>query len=132
MLNRMGSRSIFKSLAYFAEAGVLLRWMKNHDMNHVHVHFANPAATVAMIGATYGTISFSVSVHGPDVFYNVDTILLAEKVKRARAVRCISYYCRSQLMRLVPHDLWDRFHIVRCGIDPDRFAPRPDPENETA
>ena len=132
MLNRMGPRNIFKALAYFAEAGVLLRWMKNHDMNHVHVHFANPAATVAMIADTYGTISFSVSVHGPDVFYNVDTILLAEKVKRARAVRCISYYCRSQLMRLVSHDLWDKFHIVRCGIDPARFAPRPDPENEVA
>jgi colanic acid/amylovoran biosynthesis glycosyltransferase len=128
--SRMGFRNIFKAMAYFAEAGVLLRWMHNHQMTHVHVHFANPAATVAMIAATYGSISYSLSVHGPDVFYNVDTILLAEKVKRASAVRCISYYCRSQLMRLVPHDLWPRFHIVRCGIDPARFAPRPEPENE--
>ena len=128
--SRMGFRNIFKAMAYFAEAGVLLRWMHNHQMTHVHVHFANPAATVAMIAATYGSISYSLSVHGPDVFYNVDTILLAEKVKRASAVRCISYYCRSQLMRLVPHDLWSRFHIVRCGIDPARFAPRPEPENE--
>ncbi|OQY43023.1 MAG: colanic acid biosynthesis glycosyltransferase WcaL [Desulfobacteraceae bacterium 4572_87] len=128
--SRMGFRNILKAMAYFAEAGALLRWMHNHQMTHVHVHFANPAATVAMIAATYGTIRYSMSVHGPDVFYNVDTILLAEKVKRASAVRCISYYCRSQLMRLVPHDLWSRFHIVRCGIDPARFAPRPDPENE--
>jgi len=128
--SRMGPRNILKSLAYFAEAGVLIRWMHTHQMTHVHVHFANPAATVAMIAAAYGTISYSLSVHGPDVFYNVDTILLAEKVKRARAVRCISYYCRSQLMRLVSHELWSRFHIVRCGIDPARFSPRPDPENE--
>jgi len=127
--SRMGPRNILKALAYFAEAGILIRWMHNHRMKHLHVHFANPAATVAMIAATYGTITYSMSVHGPDVFYNVDTILLAEKVKRARAVRCISYYCRSQLMRLVPHELWSRFHIVRCGIDPARFAPRPDPEN---
>ncbi len=128
--SRMGFRNSLKAMAYFAEAGVLIRWMHHHQMTHVHVHFANPAATVAMIAATYGTLSYSLSVHGPDVFYNVDTILLAEKVKRARAVRCISYYCRSQLMRLVPHELWSRFHIVRCGIDPARFAPRPDPENE--
>ena len=99
-------------------------------MAHVHVHFANPAATVAMIAAAHGSVHYSLSVHGPDVFYNVNPMLLAEKVKRARAVRCISYYCRSQLMRLVSHDLWTKFHIVRCGIDPDRFAPRPDPENE--
>jgi len=128
--SRMGPRNILKAMAYFAEAGVLIRWMHHHEMIHVHVHFANPAATVAMIAAVYGTISYSLSVHGPDVFYNVDTILLAEKVKRARAVRCISYYCRSQLMRLVSHELWARFHIVRCGIDPARFAPRPDPENK--
>ena len=132
IFSRMGFRNILKAMAYFAETGVLLRWMQNHQMTHVHVHFANPAATVAMIAATYGTIGYSMSVHGPDVFYNVDTILLAEKVKRATAVRCISYYCRSQLMRLVPHDLWSRFHIVRCGIDPSRFSPRPEPENEVS
>ena len=33
-------------------------------------------------------------------------------------------------MRLVPHEIWARFHIVRCGIDPAVFAPRPDPGNE--
>ncbi len=130
--SRMGPRNVFKALAYFAEAGVLIEWMQVHRMTHVHVHFANPAATVAMIAAVYGSVSYSLSVHGPDVFYNVDTMLLAEKVKRARAVRCISYYCRSQLMRLVPHSLWSRFHIVRCGIDPERFAPRPNPKNEVA
>lgn len=130
--SRMGFRRIPKALAYVAEAGVLLRWMEKQDMHHVHVHFANPAATVAMIASIYGTMSYSLSVHGPDVFYNVDSNLLAEKVKRARAVRCISYYCRSQLMRLVPHDLWDRFHIVRCGIDPSRFTPRPEPGNAVA
>lgn len=128
-LARKGPRSLFKGLAYLAEAGILLQWMQGQGSDHVHVHFANPAATVAMIASTYGTISFSLSVHGPDIFYTVDTGLLAEKVIRARAVRCISHYCRSQLMRLMPHDLWGKLDIVRCGIDPDRFSPRPDPAN---
>ena len=128
-LSRQGPRNLFKGLAYFAEAGLLIKWMQDNHSPHVHVHFANPAATVAMIATVYGTITFSMSVHGPDVFYNVDTGLLAEKVIRSKAVRCISHYCRSQLMRLVPHKLWAKFTIVRCGIDKDKFSPRPEPNN---
>ena len=122
--------SVLKGIGYFIEAGILLSWMHKTDLNHVHVHFANPAATVAMIASCFGTISFSISVHGPDIFYNVDTALLAQKVKRAKRIRCISLYCRSQLMRIIPYSMWGKLDIVRCGIDPDKFSPRPEPDNE--
>jgi len=121
--------SLFKAVAYFIEAGILLEWMHKNSLDHVHVHFANPAATVAMIASCFGTTSFSLSVHGPDIFYNVDTALLAGKVIRAERVRCISHYCRSQLMRLLPHEMWSKLDIVRCGIDSAKFSPRPDPGN---
>jgi glycosyltransferase involved in cell wall biosynthesis len=32
-------------------------------------------------------------------------------------------------MRLVPASHWPRFHIIRCGIEPGRFSPRPEPHN---
>ncbi len=121
--------NVFKGIAYFLEAGILLEWMHKNDLNHVHVHFANPAATVAMIASYFGTTSFSLSVHGPDIFYNVDTALLAQKAIRAVRVRCISHYCRSQLMRLLPHEMWAKLEIVRCGVDREKFIPRPDPDN---
>ncbi|WP_035238082.1 glycosyltransferase family 4 protein [Desulfobacter vibrioformis] len=122
--------SVLKGIGYFIEAGILLSWMHKTGLNHVHVHFANPAATVAMVASCFGTISFSVSVHGPDIFYNVDTALLVQKVKRAKRIRCISLYCRSQLMRIIPYSMWEKLDIVRCGIDPDTFSPRPEPDNE--
>lgn len=122
--------SVIKGIGYFIEAGILLSWMHKANLNHLHVHFANPAATVAMIASYFGTISFSLSVHGPDIFYNVDTALLAEKVKCAKRVRCISLYCRSQLMRMIPYPMWEKLDIVRCGIDPDKFLPRPEPDNK--
>ncbi len=130
---RRGPKSLFKGLAYFAEAGLLIDWMRREkQVDHVHVHFANPAATVAMIAGLYGKVDFSMSVHGPDIFYNVEENLLADKVKRATFVRCISYYCQSQLMRLVPHSCWSKFAIVRCGVDPSVFTPRPEPTNTAA
>jgi colanic acid/amylovoran biosynthesis glycosyltransferase len=127
--SRRGPRNILKGLAYFAEAGILLQWMRHRDIRHVHVHFGNPAATVAMIAAGYGTIDYSLSIHGPDIFYDVTNNLLPEKVKNAKFVRCISYFCQSQVMRLAPYDYWDRFNIVRCGVDLNIFESRPDPGN---
>ncbi len=125
-----GPKSAFKALAYLAEACVLLGWMRSRGSTHVHVHFANPAATVAMLAARSGLISYSVSFHGPDIFYNVDANLLAEKIRTARFIRCISHYCRGQCQRLVDPEHWDKLRIVRCGIFPDQFQPAPPPDNK--
>ncbi|SKA79037.1 glycosyltransferase family 4 protein [Desulfobaculum bizertense] len=127
-----GTRCPMKGLYYFAEAVVLLCWMKKHGMTHVHVHFANPAATVAMIAAESGQIEYSISVHGPDIFYNIDQNLLPKKVEKARFIRSISHYCSSQLKRIVEREHWDKISIHRCGVDGDAFAPRPVPEEQPA
>lgn len=118
-----------KTLGYFLEAGRLLDWQERRRIRHVHVHFGNPAANVALLAAASGRSEFSMSVHGPDIFYDVGENLLAEKAQKAVFVRCISHFCRSQMLRLVPHALWGRFPVVRCGVDASVFAPRPEPQN---
>lgn len=124
-LVRSHLHSLFKGAAYLAEAGVLLSWMEKRGSSHVHVHFANPSATVAMIASWYGTVDLSLSVHGPDVFYNVDAMALEPKFREATFIRAISHYCRSQIQRLLPPGQWDKVHIVHCGVDPKQFAPGP-------
>ncbi|AOS84190.1 colanic acid biosynthesis glycosyltransferase WcaL [Chlorobaculum limnaeum] len=124
-----GPKNFVKAAAYFAEAGILLRWAHRHGITHIHEHFGNPTAIVAMLMKRYGGITFSISVHGPDIFYTVDSAMLPEKVREASFVRCISHYCRSQIMRISDVERWDRFHIVRCGIDPELYTPRPEPAN---
>lgn len=128
-LSRRGPRNILKCLAYGAEAGILLEWLQAQDIRHVHVHFGNPAGTVALIAAAYGTMDYSLSIHGPDIFYDVTLELLPDKIKHARFTRAISYYCQSQLMRLVPYEDWSRLAMVRCGVDLAVFQPRPEPGN---
>jgi len=128
-LLKTGPKSPFKALAYFAEAGILLHWLQKHGITHIHEHFANPTAIVAMLMKHYGGITYSLSVHGPDIFYTVDSSMLPEKIREAAFVRCISHYCRSQIMRISEPSSWDRHHIVRCGVDPDLYAVRPEPGN---
>ena len=124
-----GPKNPVKALAYLAEAGILLQWAHRNGVTHIHEHFGNPTAIVAMLMKRYGGITYSISVHGPDIFYTVDSAMLAEKVREASFVRCISHYCRSQIMRISDTERWDKFHIVRCGIDPELYTPRPDPRN---
>lgn len=116
-----GVKSLKKSIGYFIEAILLDNWAKKEGINHIHVHFGNPAATVALLAEKLGTIEFSMSIHGPDEFYNVEANNLEEKIKRAKFVRCISYFSQSQLMRLSQPENWSKFHIVRCGLRADEF-----------
>lgn len=116
-----GPRSLKKALGYFAEAILVDDWARARELTHVHVHFANPAATVALIATRFGRLEFSLSVHGPDEFYDVERNNLRDKIAAAVFVRCIGYFCRSQLMRLSPPDQWNKFHVVRCGLFRNEF-----------
>jgi len=117
------------SYAYLAEAVLVVDWMLERKIGHVHNHFGNAAGTVAAIAAASHLVKFSLSIHGPDIFYNVDSDLLPEKLQWADFVRCISWYSRSQLCLLTPPEQWGKFDIVRCGVETSLFASRPDPGN---
>ena len=118
-------RRILLCLFYFAEAAILARWMRDRSLNHLHVHFATPAATVALILTHIAPVTFSMTVHGPDEFYDVTNYFLTEKIAAARFVVCISFFAQSQLMKLSPSKDWSKFDVSRLGVDCQHFVPRP-------
>jgi colanic acid/amylovoran biosynthesis glycosyltransferase len=113
-----------RHLFYFAEALILAQWMHERSLRHLHVHFATPAATVALILSKTAPVSISITVHGPDEFYDVTEYALREKLEAARFVVCISFFAQSQLMKLMPGGYWQKFEIARLGVDTSHFAPR--------
>lgn len=116
-----GVKNFKKAIGYFIEAILLDNEMKKKDVRHVHVHFANSAATVALIASKFKKIDFSISVHGPDIFYNINENLIREKVHESKFIRVISYFCQSQLMRESNPMNWDKFNIARCGVNLEQF-----------
>ncbi len=124
-LSGLNLRASAYNLFYLVEAMVLADWMRSKRLSHVHVHFATPAATVALIASRFAGIEFSMTVHGPDEFYNVDAYHLAEKVRRAKFVCCISQFCRSQLMKVSAPQHWDKLDVSPLGVNPDHFRPVP-------
>ncbi len=119
-----GLRSLIWHFFYFVEAVSVWHEMRRRGAKHVHVHFAMSCATVAMIAAQLGECTFSMTVHGPAVFYDPTRYLLREKVRRAVMVSCISDFCRSQVMALTRPEDWPKLKVVHCGVDPACYAPR--------
>jgi glycosyltransferase involved in cell wall biosynthesis len=67
-------------------------------------------------------VGYSLTVHGPDEFYDVQGQYLVEKIAAADFVVCISSYTRSQLMKLSPYADWSKFFVARLGVDVSVFS----------
>ena len=112
------------SLFYVAEALLLCDWMRRRRITHLHVHFGGAVATVGLIAAAAARIPYSLTIHGPDEFFDELGTHLRQKLENAAFVIAISDYCRSQLMRIASPACWDRFETVRLGIRPDLLPHR--------
>lgn len=126
-LARADLRQLALNLAYFTEALMVGVWMRQRDQQHLHAHLGSQAATVALFVKRVFGHGFSITVHGPDEFYDAYRQYLPEKVAAADFICCISHFARSQLMRLSPYAHWHKLEVVRLGVDPAHFAPRPRP-----
>ncbi|MCX5688633.1 MAG: glycosyltransferase family 4 protein [Planctomycetota bacterium] len=126
-LSPPGLSARVRHLAYVAQGMILARHLKRLDIEHIHVHMANNGAAIAMLACIYAPrLTYSLSIHGSAEFFHVDSWTLAPKVEHARFVRCISHFCRAQIMTWTNVKCWPRLHIVHCGIDPMIYAPRPE------
>ncbi len=119
------------ALLYLAEGLLLGAWMREHECEHLHVHFAGPVATVAMLGSLAWQFPYSLTVHGPDEFYDVSLFYLQRKLASATFVICISDFCRSQLLRLAPPAMAGKLHVCRLGVDETVFFPAMQKQDET-
>ncbi len=120
-------RRIVLHLFYFVEALLLIDWMKRNRLTHLHVHFATAVATVALLAARISRTPFSMTVHGPDEFFDVSRYSLKTKVEEAAFICCIGEFCKSQLMKEVDPRYWPKLVTVPLGVDLEEFAPQDHP-----
>lgn len=118
-----GLKALAWQAAYFLEAGLVARRLRDHDLSHLHNHFSNSSCSVAMIASALGGFTYSFTMHGPAEFYEPKYWRVDEKVRRAKFVACISHFARSQAMVFAPQEHWEKLHVVHCGVSPEQFAP---------
>jgi colanic acid/amylovoran biosynthesis glycosyltransferase len=112
------------SFFYISEAILLADWMHQRGITHLHIHFGGAVATVGHIASAAAQIPYSLTIHGPDEFFEEQEFHLRQKLESATFVVAISHYCRSQLMRIAAPAYWDRFETIRLGIRPELLPER--------
>jgi glycosyltransferase involved in cell wall biosynthesis len=131
-LGQRSSRGVLRHLVYFAEACLLLRWMRRAGgVSHLHAHFGTNSAAVAMLTRMLGGPPYTFTVHGPEEFDGPEALSLAEKIERSSAVVAVSSFGRSQLFRWIAPNQWSKVNVVHCGVDRDflETGPRPAADN---
>jgi colanic acid/amylovoran biosynthesis glycosyltransferase len=123
-IHRRSHRPLAMHLASLAEGAVLARWTRAAGVQHVHVHFGTNSAEVALLARLWGSVPYSLTLHGSDEWDRPLQWALAEKVEHAAFVVAISSFTRAQLMRWIRLADHDKLHVVHCGVD-DLFLQAP-------
>jgi glycosyltransferase involved in cell wall biosynthesis len=118
---RPGWRGLLYQMFYFQEAVILARLLRRQEISHLHNHLGDVSGTVTMLASALTGIGYSITIHGPHIFFDPTHWALREKVKLSRFIVCISHNCKSQMMLFSDQADWDRFQIVHCGVDPHHF-----------
>ncbi len=107
-------------LAYFAEAILVGRRMRQCKVVHVHASFS---ASVALIAAHTFPVTMSFGVYGFGELHDPVGTHLAERIEGSLFVRSISRHGRGQLMLSCARSEWPKLIYVPLGIDATEFAP---------
>ncbi len=132
-IGRGSERGLLIHLVYVLEAMLLAKWCRRDKIDHLHVHFGTNPATVAMLAKQFSGTPYSITVHGIEEFEKAIVLSLDVKLQHSEFAVCVSSYGRSQLMRWVPADLWNKIKLVRCGVDQSflNLVPTPIPDTGT-
>ncbi len=120
-----GLKGLVYQLFYLVEALLAADIAISRGYNHLHNHIGDQSGTVTLLAARYSQTSFSITFHGWPVFFDAYNSKLKEKVLASSFTRCISYFCRSQLMLFSGTSNRDPFKVVHCGLDLARYPYRP-------
>jgi glycosyltransferase involved in cell wall biosynthesis len=109
-----------KGLWHLAVACHWARMLRHERSALIHAQWAHSSGTVAMYGAWLLGTPFSFTGHGADLCR--DRASLADKIRRADFIVCISSFHRDLYLREGARP--EQLTLAYCGIDTDHFAPR--------
>lgn len=116
-----GRRARAKALLHFSEGVYAAGVLRDARARHIHAHFVDRAAIVALVASRLLDGSYSVTAHANDIF--VEPLLLSEKLCHAKFVVTVSQYNKMHLLAQVPELNPDRLHIIPPQPNLARFVP---------
>ena len=121
-MSRNAVRPLPYHLIYLAQACRIARWLDGSDATHLHAHFGTNPAEIAHLVRILGGPEYSFTIHGQDEIEGAKRLHFPRKIGQSKFTVAISAYCRSQILREIPHREWDKLKIVHCGLDGEYFS----------
>ena len=118
---RPGIKGFLKQIAYFAEAGIIARQMRQNGVTHLHNHFGDQSATVAMLASQLSGIPFSFTIHGPTELDDPLGWAMDKKIALSKFTVCISEYSRNFASRIANEQHDEKLFIIHCGVFPEVY-----------
>jgi len=117
-------RARLKTLLHVGE-GVYAAWLvRDLSFRELHAHFADRAATIALVMGRLLGKPYSLSIHaGADIFVN--PVLLPEKIRAARHVATCTAYNKAYLLAVVGPDVAGKISCIPHGLELERYRPAP-------
>jgi len=107
------------TLLHFFEGVDAANELRSRGVQHLHAHFVDRAATVAMVAGRLLNLSYSLTAHARDIY--VDPVLLPEKLAGARFVATCTAYNKNHLSEIMKGD--ERIKCIYHGMDVERYVP---------
>lgn len=114
-----------KTVMHFGEGVHAADVLADRGVRHIHAHFIDRAAIVALIAGRLLDVPFSVTAHAKDIY--VDPVLLTKKVENAAFVATCTEYNRAHLAEQVPARHEEKIVRVYHGLDVRMYKQRPRP-----
>ncbi|MEH2492853.1 glycosyltransferase family 4 protein [Bradyrhizobium sp. AZCC 2230] len=122
--SRPGLKGLLFQLFYLMEALLAASRLRGQRGIQLHNHFGDQSGTVTMLAARFCRLPYSISFHGPHIFFDPLGQRIKNKALSAAFNRCISSYCRSQIMLFMDNYEPARCPIVHCGVNSSAYSYR--------
>ena len=114
-------RAWLKTLLHFGEAALAADCARRSAPQHIHAHFLDRAATLALVVARLLGCSYSITAHANDIYVN--PVLLGPKMANAAFVVTVSEYNRAHLLQAVPEADGGNLAVLHPWVDTSSFVP---------
>lgn len=113
-------RTRLRTVLHFGEGVHVAHMLGGRGDDHIHAHFVDRAATVALVAGRLLDLPFSATAHANDIY--VAPVLLAEKLSQARFVATCTRY-NAEHLRGVAGSTDARVRCIYHGLDVDSYQP---------
>jgi colanic acid/amylovoran biosynthesis glycosyltransferase len=110
-----------KTLLHFAEGVYAAYRLRGRTWDHLHAHFVDRAATVALCVSRLLGVSYSLTAHANDIY--TQQVLIGEKIAGSKFTVTVSEFNKAYLLKHYPGLAPDKIHVLHPWVDLAHFQP---------